>query len=267
MKTRRDRYSAINRRRKRIKWFKRLRLLALFVLIYLVASGFIRAYNSSYFNVKKINVVGNCQLSDASVKKLSEVTISKDSLLKLSTTEIKERLLKNPWVEDAQVIRDFPSTLKIKVREREPVVYISFKGKLFLIDKNLFVLSSSDSSDTLDIPRVEDLKIADIKGPKDLKVGKKISSKILSNAVTCLINLDPSLRTGIDFISAASIDRISFFTQDNIEILYGEAEDIERKNHVLKEILSENREKIIFIDVRQVMRPVVRHFEKPSQNQ
>ncbi|MDP3013572.1 MAG: FtsQ-type POTRA domain-containing protein, partial [Candidatus Subteraquimicrobiales bacterium] len=130
MKTRRDRYCAISRRRKRIKWLKRLRLLALFVLIYLVASGFISVYNSSYFNVKKINVVGNCQLSDTSVKKLSEVAISKDSLLKLSTTEIKERLLKNPWVEDAQVIRDFPSTLKIKVREREPVVYISFKGKL-----------------------------------------------------------------------------------------------------------------------------------------
>ncbi len=253
-----DEYHLRQQKRVRIKWFKRLRLLVLIAVIYLVAAGGIKLYNSSYFNVKKITVIGNRQLSDKEVKKLSDVRVSKDSLLKISVSEIEKRLLKNSLIKSTEVSRDFPDTIRIKIVEREPIACLTFKDKLFLIDKDLFVLLAGSSADVFDLPQIKDLKL------NHVQVGKRINSEILSQAIKSLTSLNPSLRADIDFVSAASVDRISFFTLDNIEILYGKAGDIERKNFVLKEILAENREKIIFIDIRQVSKPIVRYFEKSA---
>ncbi|MEW6189029.1 MAG: FtsQ-type POTRA domain-containing protein [Actinomycetota bacterium] len=244
------------RRRKvaQIRRRRRLRLLLILLVLALIVWGGIRIYNSDLFNIKRINVTGNSHLSDEHIVKRARVP-RKTSLLKIPLKQIRNRLLQEPWVKDVRILRHLPNTLEIRIRERKPMAIIPIDESFILIDGEGFVLECRGDLKGLDMPAIRDLKIG------SFQIGKRLRSKSLSNALACLRELDPDLRDSLNMVSASSADKLSLYTKDDVEILYGKAENNSKKNFIIKKILSEPGGKIIFIDVRVVSNPVVKRLE------
>ncbi len=238
----------------RIRRQRRLRLLLILLVLALIVWGGISIYNSDLFNIKRINVTGNSHLSDEHILKLAKVS-QKTNLLKVPLEQIRNRLLQEPWIKEVGILRHLPNTLEIRIRERRPIAIIPIDDSFILIDGEGFVLECRGDLKGLDMPVIRDLKIG------SFQVGKRLRSKSLSNALACLRELDPDLRGSLNLVSASSVDKLSLYTKDDVEILYGKAENNSKKNFIIKKILSEPRGKIIFIDVRVVSNPVVKRLE------
>jgi len=77
----------------------------------------------SYFGITNVAVRGNSQVGTA------EIVASLDlrpgtSILEPDLTELRRRVLANPWIREARVVRRLPLTLEVVVWERTPEVLL-----------------------------------------------------------------------------------------------------------------------------------------------
>lgn len=235
---------------------RRNQIAIITIAIFAVLIGTFELYHSGIFNVTKVEITGNKAVPAAKVVQACNVD-QETNLLSVSTDGIRDRLLKNSWIKDAAVKRSLPHTLKVELTERTPAVLVSYSGKFFLVDEDLFVITERQYADGANVPTVTDLPIAKI------KVGDKLMNEPLDNVVKCLKSMDPALRKTISLVSAPSIDKLSLYNKDNVEILYGEAKQADQKNKVLQSILKEQGRQVIFIDIRSYPHsdPVLRRID------
>lgn len=73
------------------------------------------------------------RLSEQDLLRLSEVQQGQN-LLRVSLTQVREKILRYPWVKDVRVARTFPGRLQISVVEQEPVALLDL-GDLYLINR------------------------------------------------------------------------------------------------------------------------------------
>lgn len=67
-----------------------------------------------------------------------------DPILRISIDEVRERLQKIESIKFAEVERSLPSTLHVRIVEREPVALWQHQGKLSLVDDNGVVMTGID---------------------------------------------------------------------------------------------------------------------------
>lgn len=237
-------------RRKQQLWMALLLVVAVAVL-----AAFIWLFRSDLFRIKKVEITGNKHLKSSQVEKLAAID-SDMSLIRLPVKEIDARLSKNPWIKDVEITRSFPDKLKIQIVERKAIALMPIEDGLAAVDSEGLVLERRPDSTKVVLPMIKDLKISKV------KVGKKIKSKAFSNAILCLKGLDSKLRSSLSIISASSVDKLSLYNKEGVEILYGKAENIQKKNYILKKLLSENST-VKFIDIRVVSNPVIKRLENP----
>jgi cell division protein FtsQ len=212
-------------------------------------------YNASFLNIRKIEVKGNKNLSDQQIKKVAGARVG-ENLLRAATGKMRARLLKNPWIKLVSINRRLPNKLEIVVVERQPFAIISFKGHFYLVDENNFIIAKRSNLDSINLPSITDLPVTKI------KVGEVLKIKALENAITCLKSLPDDLKKSIYLLSASSVEKLSLYSRDEIEIIYGRAEKTDEKNQVLKAILDHQGKdsKIIFVDVRVYKNPIVKRL-------
>ncbi len=245
---------ARKRKLRAIRARRRLRLLGIALLAAFALLGAWVLYNSHLFDIEKIEVRGNVRLTKEEVIGLSGVKKG-ESLLKISAGEVADRVLKNSWVQSARVIRRPPKTLEIEVAERRPFAVIAARGKTYFIDDQGWVIDLVKEDGGSSLPRIVDI-------PLEAKIGRKLESDSVSNAISCLKSLDADLRARIASISVPSPDRLLLYTDDGVEILYGRAEEVDKKNRIIKAILAQKKGgKLIFMDVRTVTNPVVKRLD------
>lgn len=75
-------------------------------------------------------------------------------ILALDLDNIRTKIKERNWIKDAQIHRELPSKLEIRIVEREPIAIWQNKRKLHLIDEDGVVLTDLDSSDGLPFPLI-----------------------------------------------------------------------------------------------------------------
>lgn len=68
-----------------------------------------------------------------------------NSMLAIDLDDVRQRLLENPWIEEASVARQLPDTLNIVVQERKPVALWQHQGRLAVVDLYGRVLETESS--------------------------------------------------------------------------------------------------------------------------
>lgn len=240
-------------RREKLRQIRRkqqLRLVLFVFLIGAVLAVLVWLYRSDLFRVKKIEVTGNNRLSDSQIEKISAIEPG-SNLVRLPLKEIEGRLLKDSWIKDVEISRSFPNTLKIKVAERKAIAVIPVDDGNAVVDEEGLVLEKISNIDKVNLLLIRDLDV------RKVKVGQKIKSKSFSNASLCLSHLDEKLRKSLNIISAPSVDKLALYTNEGAEIIYGKAENFEKKNYIINKILSKGDE-VIFIDIRVISNPVIK---------
>ena len=115
---------------------------------------------SSYFEAQTISVEGNHRLSKATILKQSGVKLH-ENILGMNLTLLRQRLLADPWICAAEVEREVPASIHIRVRERVPIAMLNL-DRLFYLDQTGEVFKSVQSSDQVRVPIVTGLTVSDI---------------------------------------------------------------------------------------------------------
>ncbi|PIR31827.1 MAG: hypothetical protein COV36_06745 [Alphaproteobacteria bacterium CG11_big_fil_rev_8_21_14_0_20_44_7] len=75
-------------------------------------------------------------------------------ILALNLEELRNEIKTKNWVKEAQIRRELPSKLQIKIVERTPIAIWQYKHELNLIDEEGKVLTKLDSADGLPFPLI-----------------------------------------------------------------------------------------------------------------
>ncbi len=95
---------------------------------------------SNMLEIKRVVLVGNKNVKKDSVLNVISADTS-ISIIGLNMDSIKSVIMKNPWVEDVKMSVNYKKILKVKIKERIPVVWVSMDSSLYLIDNKGALLS------------------------------------------------------------------------------------------------------------------------------
>jgi cell division protein FtsQ len=242
-------------RRKAQRRSQSLGVLALLAIVAVAVFLSVYVYRSQAFAVKKTDVVGASRLSADEVRRLSGLS-SGETLIRLPTRRLEGNLKRSAWIASAEVSRDFPDTVRIRIVERTPLALVDLGGKtLWLVDRSGIWLAKS-SGDSTGTPVV----VRDVEG-LDPVAGRKTGSETLMNALEVVRSLDASFAKSIHTISAPSIDKTALVTKDDVEVFVGSSDDMARKQQVAEKILKQQAGKVVYINVRTVDRPTWRGLD------
>lgn len=154
------------RKRRRRSRFN-FKTVVILLIIFLVIALNIFARNSNYFMIKNIVVYGNENLTDKEIINASDIKNNKQ-LYYFKNSDVKEVIKKETGVKRVHILRVYPSTILIIIKERDPSFIISQKNIYYECDESGRILSASKSIDRYDVPLVTGVKIKNIH--KNLKV-------------------------------------------------------------------------------------------------
>ena len=240
------------RRRRNLKLrFRRRRQLTRIAFTCFLA-GFLVAvlftiYNSEFWNIRKISVIGNHHYSDSEVIKIAAVAIG-SNILKLPVKKVKERF-SQPWIEKVTLVRKLPSELVIKVKEVKPVSILATGRTQYLLDKTGLVIDRQKEE------KAKGLPVINLSLNQKIVIGKTISDRRVTEALKVLTKVNHFLGKRISFVSVPMANRLSFYTNDKLEVVFGPARQIDRKIAIINQILRKSAQKIIYIDVSDPSSP------------
>jgi cell division protein FtsQ len=216
-----------------------------------IAGGAIGLYRSQLFEIRSVDVIGAERLTPAAVRSRAEVPEGA-TLLRFPAGAIKERLLSYAWIEDAQVTRDFPHALRIRIVERKPLAIVDTGDTFWVVDSTGMVLGEQSLEETTTMPILRDIPAL------ELSSGQAAESEVLSNALNILSGISAELRQKVRAISAPSVAETTLLTTDSVEVIIGEAVELEKKDVIVLKIMREQAGNVVTIDVRSTDRPVSR---------
>lgn len=138
-------------KRRRRKFVKKLVLSLIFLMGVLMTL----LLKHPYFNIKDIKVKNNKNISIDSVIKISNL-VKGNNIFYIDLDSAKKNLLKNPYILDAEVKRELPSTLTITIKEKEAVFYGKKGNSYFVLDRNGSVLEERED--------IKDMRLVKLQG-------------------------------------------------------------------------------------------------------
>ncbi|PYQ11437.1 MAG: hypothetical protein DMF80_21740 [Acidobacteria bacterium] len=124
-------------RRARRGWVGRAIVLlevtgGMLVVLFAAWASYSRVMASERLRVGRVEVRGSHFLSEGEVRELLGPAVG-ENILGLDIEALKARLRASPWVAEASVSRTLPDTLRVEIREREPLA-LAEVDRLYLMD-------------------------------------------------------------------------------------------------------------------------------------
>lgn len=90
------------------------------------------ALTSPRFSIQEVNLVGGKRVSPEQAREGAAIALG-SNIFALDTAQAERTLLQNPWISEARVTRDLPRSLRVEIKEREPVALAAFADRLYLV--------------------------------------------------------------------------------------------------------------------------------------
>ena len=223
--------------RKKRKAF--LRLVKWATLILLLIGGGIGFILSSFFNIKKIEIVGNNKLTKDEAISLSQIEIEENTF-KLSKNKIEKNIKQNAYVESVKIKRNLPSTILIEIEERVPTYMITFANAYAYINNQGYFVEIS--KEKLELPIItgyatkeEDIQLGERLCTEDLQklddilqIMKAAESNEIANIVT-KINISDKQ------------DYVLELKSEKKTVHVGDTSNLSTKMLYIKEIIEQNK--------------------------
>jgi len=114
-----------------------------------------------YFRAKSLKIEGMQRLSRNQIIEAARVKKGMN-VLDVNLAMARKRLLAQPWIADAEIRREIPAGLYIKVQEHSPLAIIDL-GRKFLLDENGRVFKEWTDTDPANLPLISGLAPSDIR--------------------------------------------------------------------------------------------------------
>ncbi len=229
-------------------WFKFQRLFGVLLAI----MALLIFLNSGLFAVKSIEVTGNSQLTDAEIILGSGIRLNQ-SIFMVQSRRIEAGLKKSPWIGEVRIVKKYPDTVELLVRERVPFGVLMYRGNGLLISEDGMVLQLMDKDRRMPLPRITGIKLG------AAKLGRMIADPDLEAAIRIIKLAGPEIaRTILEVnMSEYALQYRHPKRKEVLTILLGDAQELERKIYNLKAILTHLSEALVEIDLRTPDLPTV----------
>jgi hypothetical protein len=225
----------------------------------LAAAGLWLVFHSPRLAVRRVEVVGTQRLTVARVLELAGVPTGRN-IFSINLYRARLRVESDPLIEDTEVTRALPNTVRILVQERQPVFVVSCDGKLFEADAQGYLFRA--------VPRpTPRLPLLAVKNAGSLAVGQQVSAEILKPALACLdltakdrlllwkINVDGPHELCLNM----KVPSRNHPGSKTLRVRVGRPEDLEQKLADLRKVLA-GRPQVVdiaqYLDVSCAGRPV-----------
>jgi cell division protein FtsQ len=104
-----------------------------------ILAGAWAAVNTPVFHARDIRITGTASLARDEVMSRAGIT-STTNVIRLRPSAIETRLEDSPWIADARVTRELPSTVAIEIRERRAVATVRSAGGWAILAEDSMVL-------------------------------------------------------------------------------------------------------------------------------
>ena len=212
--------------------------LAITVIVILITF----CLRSDFFNINKINIKGNSNISKEKLLHTSSI-IQGENIFRISTKDAEANIKKLPYVKSVEVKRKLPKGIEIEVIERKDKLLIKNISMYHVIDEEGFVLKQVDLNNE-DLPVVLGLKTDKI------GVGDNLFLEL------DLHEFDEFIIEGENLDLLGIITRINIDDQENVNILinngidvaFGPLNNVKYKIRLLNEILGHSKDNDILVD-------------------
>ncbi len=180
------------------------------------------AWFSPMLSVREVRIEGAGAIPEDRIRELLQIP-DQGSILRIDTAAMAQRVASIPKVRSARVQRVLPSTVRVRIEPRTPVLYYDTPEGAHLLD-----------ADGIEYA----IEPAPIGVPK-LETGKPGSADPLTRAAIAVVRvLPPELTVQVDSVRAETVSDISLTLRDGRTVLWGSSEDGERKSAVVLPLLT-----------------------------
>lgn len=185
--------------KKNLSIFRAFIFLGIIVILVAFCINFFR---STSFIVEEIVINGNSRVSNSEIVKRSGIRAGVSTIF-FYEGSAKNALLKNSWIKDVKILKEYPSKVIISIVEEEPFcIVVTDEGQYFYINRRGTMLGEINNKEGMDFPvistdgRYNDLLILDAIGLlklskqsnilnwkeiSEVKVSNKFGIRIITN--------------------------------------------------------------------------------------
>jgi len=135
-------------------------ITALLLISFVAIFGYDFLTQCAYFKAQNLIVTGTERLAATHVLKHAQIKKG-ENILSLNLSTARKRLLAHSWIAEAEVSRELPSNIHIRIKEHKPVAVIDL-GRKFLINTKGEIFKEVSASDQDDLPIISGLEFSDI---------------------------------------------------------------------------------------------------------
>ena len=196
------------------------------------------------FKIRNMNVIGNRTVPKEEIIELSGVHIG-DNYLLLNEQRLKEQLESNRYLEYITSQFDYSGTLTIRLNERHAMGILQRNGYHYVIDDRGMVLENTGMAypENIHCPIVNGLNLPDsamilageIVGVKDREQLVALSKVLRALDATNMMGRTAS-------VEISNLENIYIMTTERARVVLGEAENLQLKLIVAREILHQRQD-------------------------
>jgi cell division protein FtsQ len=226
-----NKITRVERKKRRKRFFRRTILLI--ILIIIIYNSLIRI---NLFNVKEIEISGNNIITEEQI--IEKANINKgDNLFKINRFTVADKLREIGYIENIDIDKVFPNSIRIEINERIPYVEVIFNGKYYVFDVNSILLEKR--SEPLEgLTLISNIKIEDIEVGEELNINSSFIEIFKDDKVIDVVRKIKS----IDF---SDQNNIKIILNKDIPVEFGSMYNIKYKLLELGEIINDIEKKNI----------------------
>jgi cell division protein FtsQ len=199
---------------------------------------------SDYFATDQVIIEGARRLTPAQVARQAQVHQG-DNILAVNLTLVRKRLLAHPWIAEAEVSREIPSRLVIRIQEQQALAVVDF-GQKFLINYQGQIFKEWEPMDPENLPVISGLNVSDLGVCGQLQESKDGSAAAISAPFKAVMQV---LQLGRDqnsilpnrLVRRINVDRqigLTIYAFDSLKVINLGYSDYSGKYHMLANLFS-----------------------------
>ena len=209
------------------RWLAWRYVVAGAVIVLLVVGGIWLVYFSSWLSVQGVQIEGTEKLSDAHIRAAAAVPEG-EALATVDLDRIRTRVEALAGVRSADVTRQWPDRVLIRVDEREAVAIVEIGGRLQGMDEDGVVFEDYTKAPA-GLPRVQ--------------TGADTGSEALREGALVIAAMPSDLAAQVDHVEVDTVDEISLVLRDGRLVVWGSSDESDLKATVLASLLSQPAQK------------------------
>ena len=110
-----------------------------------IYSNYLYIKMSNKFKLNKIDIIGNNYINNEIILNTIEPHLI-DDIRKIKIEEIKQKLMKNNFIDKIKIYKQIPSKITIEIDEKNPIALVNDYKKNYFIDSNKNIIPADLSS-------------------------------------------------------------------------------------------------------------------------